>query len=72
MSLSGWCSGLRCNIAIPEWGGEPVDWLDQYLEMCRDMRQQKKLEAMADEELKEATLTGRRSQKMEDDEIQDD
>ena len=19
-----WCSGLRCNIAIPEWGGEPV------------------------------------------------
>ena len=69
-----WREDFLDGVTDEDWSIETfeVDWLDQYLEMCRDMRQQKKLEAMADEELKEATLTGRRSQKMEDDEIQDD
>ena len=32
------------------------------MQLCREMRQQKQVEALADDKLKEATMTGRRAQ----------
>lgn len=74
VTLYLWREDFMDGVTDEDWSIETFEeeWLDQYLDMCRDMRRQKKMEAMADEELKEATLTGRRLQKVEEGELQDD
>ncbi|CAJ1374776.1 unnamed protein product [Effrenium voratum] len=69
-----WREEFLDGVTDEDWSIETFEkeWLQEYMSFCRDMRKQKDLDALGDEELKEMTMTGRRSQKDEEGDFPED